>query len=402
VWTLGASVRGGVCGALRFVVVMVVVSAGVAVPLSPAASAAVPHGVGPPFLVVPSPNAPGALSSVSCTSTTNCFAVGSVVERWNGANWTIVPSPKDVGLSSVSCTSTTNCFAVGISGGAPAVERWNGASWTIVPSPNPNPPGWGYSDLYSVSCTSVTNCLAVGSTGHAPGPFNTFVERWNGTSWAIVPSPNPPSPNPYDDAYWIFVLYGVSCTSTTNCFAVGTAYNMFEDHPPLGFVEHWNGTSWAVVPSPNPPDATYGSELYGVSCTSATNCFAVGHTDQNPSYTLVERWNGAGWEIVPSPSAKRPGARFVNSDLHSVSCTSTTNCFAVGAVAIYDYKDLAAIDTLVERWNGTSWAIVPSANPNGAPYNDLYGVSCTSTTNCFAVGYSASDTDSVTLIERRK
>ena len=85
-----------------------------------------------------------------------------------------------------------------------------------------------------------------------------------------------------------------------------------------------------------------------------------------------------------------------------MSCTSTTSCFAVGDVEIYDNNNSVTVHTLVERWNGTSWAIVPSANPNGAPYNRLSSVSCTSTTNCFAVGSSASDSGSFTLIERRK
>src|SRR5438128_396049 len=91
-WALGAVVRGRVCRALPFVVVVVVLAAGLAVPLTASASAPVPPAaVGPPFVIVPSPNPPGAvggLSSVSCTSTTSCFAVGgALIERWNGTSW---------------------------------------------------------------------------------------------------------------------------------------------------------------------------------------------------------------------------------------------------------------------------------------------------------------------------
>ncbi|MDP9331956.1 MAG: hypothetical protein M3Q30_01395 [Actinomycetota bacterium] len=389
-WALGAIVRGRVCRALRFVVVVVVVlAAGVAVPLTSSASAQVPHAaVGPPFVIVPSPNPPGAvggLSSVSCTSATNCFAVGgalierwdgtswaivpspnptgatysslngvsctsstncfavgwyytsgsashALVERWDGTSWTIIPSPNAIhGLNSVSCTSTTNCFAVA---GGGLIERWNGTSWAIVPSPDPNPPGWGGSPLYSVSCTSTTSCFAVGSVGHEPGPWDTFVERWNGTTWAIVPSPNP---NPADGA-WNFALNSVSCTSTTSCVAVGNASSMFDNPTPnFGFVERWNGTSWTTVSSPNP---TTGSVLDGVSCTSATNCFAIGYVvDLNsgqPTFTLVERWNGARWAIVRS--ANPTGA--TSSALYGVSCISTRSCFAVGS---------SSEGTLIER-----------------------------------------------------
>jgi hypothetical protein len=290
---------------------------------------------------------------VSCTSISNCFAVGSsfdkpsgtyvtLVERWNGTNWVIVPSPNPPGatyysaLYGVSCTGTTNCFAVGVSSdknsGAvvPLIERWNGINWSIVPSPNPNPPGWGESNLNGVSCTSSTSCFAVGDTGHEPGPFVTFVERWNGTSWAIVPSP---SPHPF--GFTNVALNAVSCTSTTSCFVVGSGYDVFGDTE-FGFVERWNGTRWTTVSNPNP---TTGSVLDGVSCTSTTNCFAVGYVDLN-------------------------------------------------------YRTF----TLVERWNGTRWAIVRSANPTGATSSALYGVSCISTRSCFAVGYSSEGT----LIERQK
>ncbi len=353
------------------------------------------------WAIVPSANPTGATTSylfgVSCTSTTNCFAVGyfangsgkfTLVERWNGTSWAFVSSPNPTGatesyLQGVSCTSTTNCFAVGYansSGQVTLVERWNGTSWAIVSSPNPT--GGTYNELQGVSCTSTTNCFAVGSFIKDPGAF-TLVERWNGASWAIVSSPNP-------NGATISGLWGVSCASATSCFAVGFAYNGSGD---LALVERWNGTSWAIVSSPNPTGAT-NSYLLGVSCTSTTNCFAVGYFYNGSSYfTLVERWNGTSWAIVSSPNST--GA--TNSLLLGVSCTSTTNCFAVG-----NFSTSSGSPTLVERWNGTSWTIVPSPNPTGTTESGLYGVSCTSTTNCFAVGSFANGSGGQsTLVERR-
>jgi hypothetical protein len=400
-WALGAIVRGRMCRALRFVVVVVVVlAAGLAVPVTASASAPVPHAVGPPFLILPSPNPPDAtysvLNDVSCTSTTNCFAVGSyesssgttvtLVERWDGTTWAIVPSPNppdatyDSELFDVSCTSTTSCFAVGayseIGSGArlTLVERWDGTSWAIVPSPNP--PDVPQSVLTDVSCTSTTSCFAVGWFGHIEGPrdtlIETLVERWDGASWAIVPSPNP--------GVQETELFGVSCTSTTNCFAVGDTGD--EQGPFHTLVERWNGTTWAIVPSPSPTAIGESSPLYGVSCTSTTSCFAVGYFG---SGTLVERWDGRSWAIVPSATSR--------GELFDVWCTSASNCVAVGG-------DNGS-RTLVERWNGT-WAIVRSANATGATLSELDGVSCTSTTSCFAVGYRQSDSGIFTLVERRR
>ncbi len=380
-------------GRLRFVAVVLLVATAVAVPVTASASAPVPHGAGPPFLAVPSPNPPGAtysvLDGVSCTSTTNCFAVGSsgdgsvsstLIERWNGTSWAIIPSPNPTGatdsaLNDVSCTSITNCFAVGTGGVGTLVERWDGTSWAIVPSPNPT--GEPQNVLTDVSCVSATSCFAVGWFGHTFGPrdtlFETLVERWNGTSWAIVPSPNPIG-SPYSN------LFGVSCTSATNCFAVG--FSGSNAGPPFStLIERWDGTSWAIVPSPNPSAAT-SSHLYGVSCSSTDSCFAVGYFVGSTTFpTLVERWDGTSWAIVPSPIST--GA------LNDVSCTSTTNCLAVGSPN-------------VERWNGTSWGIVPSGNPTGARGGTLLGVSCTNTRSCFAVGYRGTDSGAVTLVERRR
>src|SRR5690348_11034156 len=63
-------------------------------------------------------------------------------------------------------------------------------------------------------------------------------------------------------------LSGVTCTSDTSCFAVGTR--------PVGsyertLVKHWNGATWTVVPTPNPP-GKINAELIRVGCTSDTYC----------------------------------------------------------------------------------------------------------------------------------
>jgi hypothetical protein len=51
---------------------------------------------------------------------------------------------------------------------------------------------------------------SVGSTG------KTLAERWTGTKWSIVSTPNPKGST---DSW----LKGLSCPTPTTCFAVGTA-----------------------------------------------------------------------------------------------------------------------------------------------------------------------------------
>jgi hypothetical protein len=73
------------------------------------------------------------------------------------------PAPPFVGISllSVSCPSASDSVAVGVySSGGTVVERWNGSNWALVASPDRTNT---VSALLGVSCTSATNCLAVGN-----------------------------------------------------------------------------------------------------------------------------------------------------------------------------------------------------------------------------------------------
>jgi len=149
--------------------------------------------------------------------------------------------------------------------------------------------------------------------------------------------------------------------------------------------------TWSIVSSPNPNGATY-SFLHGVSCSTSTRCFAVGYYYKGSAYkTLVERWNGTRWSIVSSPNPTGATERY----LYGVSCSTSTRCFAVG----YYYKG-SATKVLVERWNGTRWSIVSSPSPTGATYSFLHGVSCSTSTRCFAVGFYDKGSASKTLVER--
>jgi hypothetical protein len=333
--------------------------------------------------VVPSPSLAGHynnLHGVSCASAAACTAVGdsyttsngayaTLVESWNGTSWSVVPSPSRGSggnfLDGVSCASAAACTAVGYYGaGRTLVESWNGTSWSVVPSPNY---GSGGNFLHGVSCVSAAACTAVGYYATSSGSTSrTLVESWNGTSWSVVPSPNPAGH--YND------LYGVSCVSAAACTAVGLADR-------AGLVESWNGTSWSVVPSPDPGSV---SSLYGVSCVSAAACIAVG--DHGAGRTLVESWNGTSWSVVPSPNYGS-GGNFLHGV--SLSCVSAAACIAVG--------DHGAGRTLVESWNGTSWSVVPSPS-RGSGGSFLYGVSCASAA-CTAAGYYATSSGDRTLIE---
>ena len=220
-------------------------------------------------------------------------------------------------------------------------------------------------------------------------PFEALAESWDGTSWAIRPTPNP------SDARGDSDLAGTSCTSATACTAVGS-YSAGRD---VTLAQRWNGTGWTVQSTPNPTGAD-SSHLNDVSCTSVTACTAVGSYTSyvgttGKQATLAERWDGTAWTIQPTPELAGPNG----SSLEGVSCTSATACTAVGS-----YRNSAGkLVTLAERWDGTAWTVQSTPNPTGAGGSSpsLQDVSCTSATACTAVGdfYNSSGT-AVTLAER--
>lgn len=337
----------------------------------------------------------GHLFSVSCTSTSSCFAAGvkdtttvetRLVERWNGTKWSVVSTVNPSGASnsqfaSVQCLSSTSCVAVGqYDAGSitkTLIERWNGTSWSIQPSPNPN--AVAVSGLAGVRCISSTFCVAVGSY-FLSTPDNsseqTLVERWNGTSWQIVASPNRSSTN--DSG-----LVGVSCTSSTNCFAVGHSDTQTATRT---LVEHWNGSGWSIVTSPNPSNVAQ-TELSAVVCKSASNCFAAG----SGRGTLIEHWNGSAWSITTSPNPA--GAN--SASLTGLSCPSLTRCYAVG-----DFFAGNKWQRLVVTWNGSGWSLVSTPAPTGTIRSGFSGISCAATANCFAVGEYRLGPSRRPLIER--
>src|SRR5438128_610588 len=118
--------------------------------------------------------------------------------------------------------------------------------------------------------------------------------------------------------------------------AVGTVFAM------LSFAAA--AATWSIVSSPN-TDATQSNQLSGVTCPSASDCWAVGsYNNGNVFQTLIEHWDGAFWAIVVSPNI----APVFSNVLLSVACASASECWAVG------YSVENAQQTFIERWDGTS------------------------------------------------
>ncbi|HUC56909.1 MAG TPA: hypothetical protein VMA95_05870 [Streptosporangiaceae bacterium] len=387
-------------------------------PGASAASLAGTRGSARPSMLLPGS---ARLNGVYCTASTNCWGVGILespknailnqVVHWNGKKWTrgSVPSPggnkpdDSSQLGAVRCTSATNCWAVGTFSNATTsglqALHWNGKHWGQTPVPAPAGTGNGdFNDLNDVACTSASSCWAVGDYGNvSPGGevSRNLALHWTGKKWFKVSTPNP-SGTSNDD---VNGLYTVRCTSPDNCWAGGS--NGSVAGPGLQFNEmlHWNGKHWSAADVPSPTGIFPGvyNAIGSLSCTSASNCWAVGiYGGGSPSPTFLNeaiQWNGHNWTQVktPNPDGTAPGD---SSELASVNCSAANNCWAVGNLGTISSGGAETGEVL--HWKGVKWSAVKAPNPGGTgsgDQNNLSSVRCVSQKDCWIVGFSRADPD---------
>jgi hypothetical protein len=302
--------------------------------------------------VILSPNPSGAtnssFSSVAVISGNDVWAVGdyltnniqTLIEHWNGAQWSIIPSPNpgmNNSLFGIASVSTNDVWAVGryettTYQQQTLVEHWDGTQWSIIPSPSPTT----FDQLSALSVNSATDIWAIGMTG-----FQPLIEHWDGTQWSIIPSPN----------YGIEAdLNGVVAISSNNVWIVGRYETSSFNY--RTFTEHWNGAQWSIISSPN-IGTLNSNELKGVTRVPGTNqLWTVGDHFYSKIYTLTEHWNGKGWSTVVSPN---PGTS--RNMLFGAAAISATSVWAVG----YYQNDLNGNHyPLIEHWNGSTWSVTPN------------------------------------------
>ena len=304
--------------------------------------------------------------------------------RAGGQGWQVVPSP-NIGrigsqLSSISAVNANDIWAVGydftkLYSNRTLIEHWDGFSWQVVPSPNV---GSDINFLYGVAALSANNVWAVGF--YRNGSLRTLIEHWDGTQWSVVPSPNVGANDNQ--------LEGIVSLSANNIWAVGTYFNVQKPRANLTLIEHWNGSQWSVVRSPNTTETI--NDLTAVAALSANNIWAVGYGETPGYITLVEHWNGSKWSIVKSPNVPNS-----NSTLQGISILAPNNIWAAG----FYYDNTSHRDaTLIEHWNGSAWSIVQSAN-NGTNFDRLLAITALSANDVWAVGDDDNGTSTYTLIE---
>lgn len=144
-----------------------------------------------------------------------------------------------------------------------------------------------------------------------------------------------------------------------------------------------SGCGFTVVPSPNA--STLRNSLNAVAVLSATDAWAVGSyaTEGNTfTATLIQHWDGASWRVIPSPNRlTTPNKNTINA-LNGVTAIAPDDIWAVGYSASLD----APYQTLTLHWNGKGWSIIDSPNSTAGPYNALNAVTASGPDDVWAAG----------------
>ncbi|HEU0208717.1 MAG TPA: hypothetical protein VFQ78_07035 [Candidatus Udaeobacter sp.] len=348
--------------------------------------------------VIASPNGShqvNELHGVSAFGENDVWAVGvsynterssssTLIEHWDGARWSVVPSPNASNtlniLYSVAAIAANDVWAVGYaatSTSGAVIMHWNGSIWSVIPNP---PSSIFMSDLLALAVNSPNDIWAVGS-GRIGDEDATLTLHWNGTAWSFVPSPNvvPEVDN---------TLSGVAAVSSNDVWAVGTQQPTSLTDPHT-LILHWNGSVWNIVPSPNDGGNNVGNHLLAAAAIAHNDVWAVGFSEFG---TLAEHWDGSSWSVVQTASAGRLDPTF----LPSVVALSSNNIWSVGEALQSGHLSR----TLTEQWNGTNWIAVQSPNV-GADHNELFGVDATPGGTLWAVGTVYHYPRQRTLIERK-
>lgn len=326
---------------------------------------------------------PGALTDKSHLDQGGPGIERTLIERWNGTAWQIVPSP-DTGddnneLYQVSVVSANDIWAVGyyvstIGVAQTLAEHWNGTAWQIVPSADTT--SLQDNQLSIVQAVAANDVWAAGFASDETGRETTLIEHWNGTAWAIVASPNV---GQYDNS-----IDDMAAISANDLWAVG-AYADYAGYTNAWhtLALHWNGTAWSVVPTS--AVGTGYNTFTSVSGVSANDVWAVGNFNSNGggNRILLEHWDGSAWNVVAPPSLG-----VADANLASVDVLSANDVWAVGSISTpLNYYTPQGFSI---HWDGTQWQIVRGvlSPPDHTTYGRyLLGVVAIAPQEVWAVGY---------------
>jgi photosystem II stability/assembly factor-like uncharacterized protein len=330
------------------------------------------------------------LDAITCPTASSCYVVGDggtvVTTVDSGSSWATRSSGTSAALHAISCPDPSTCFAVGeipvlnsSSTGTfyrAGVLRTTdgGGTWSIQ---NSGVDDWR---LHAISCPSASTCYVGGDWATLSSTvdggstwrnhFGGGVSRYLALSCAsasscvgvgasredAVASTSDRGAFTSQNAGTSDWMRGVSCPTASTCYAVGDRGTIVGRQDGT----HWSAQVQTATPIPEIPlypPPTRSPQLLGASCPTASACFVVGDGG-----LIAATGDGGGhWSSRGSQTSER---------LSAVGCAKATDCVAAGDGG-----------TIVGTKDGTTWSPQSSGTVQG-----LAGASCPTAKSCFAVG----------------
>lgn len=320
--------------------------------------------------VVPTPNqnSNSELLAASASSPNDIWAVGQSTIHFDGTTWTAFPAPMIKGdnnsfLQGVVAISPILAWAAGnVTDGAHSgqvIEQWNGTKWKLFPGPK-----FGKrerANVFAMTSSSANDVWAIGSLVNlGTGSVSPLFEHWNGTAWTATTGE---LSNEF--------LFGASADAANDAWAVG-----FDGSDNIGTAAmHWDGTNWKRVATPNVGEGT--NKLNAVLALAPNDVWAVGFSTpvappkQAATVTLIEHFDGTSWAVVPSPNVG-PNSANQSNRLLGLTGNSADDIWAFGSYFAADGSGHQM--TLLLHWDGTSWTVASSPSPtkDGFPCDLLW------------------------------
>ncbi len=239
-------------------------------------------------------------------------------------------------------------------------HRSSSCGWQVYKVKSPGHNG----GLTGVAAIATDDVWAVGSYVGPKGWLETDFFHFDGTSWTQVSTPG---------VQKYFVPSSIAASSSSNVWVVGGI-----DGPSgqSGAVAHWDGSSWQTVQNPAQSQA---GELWSVAVVASNYVVAVGYNAHGDGF--IEHFDGSAWTVDAQPPTRI---------LSAVAGASTQSLWAAGGFRGFlkwdqssnawtsvpgkrdhDPQSMSARSdsevwavtsnppTVIERWNGSAWRVVP-------------------------------------------
>ncbi|HXR66841.1 MAG TPA: hypothetical protein VN729_12990 [Ktedonobacteraceae bacterium] len=266
-------------------------------------------------------------------------------------------------INALTALSPGDVWAIGtpMIGAESVFMHWDGARWDMSNGPiltrvMTGFPGLGEgiaTTLASLYALSANNIWSVGAAHMVDqrGGEHTLIEHWDGSQWQFVKSPNKyPSSAGWND------LHIVSASSASDVWAAGFAAPVTltsANSPFSALMEHWDGQTWSLVSLPD----SLGKNFLPLSIAAIApdDVWLAGDTEESSQKETnhVLHWDGKSWTTVQLP-ASFGHALYIDA----VAGISANNVWAFGGI---NNAQRHQGEPLIIHWDGNQWTRFPVA-----------------------------------------